>query len=123
MLTSVLVYERVEPTISSRRRPGSILKCSRGLGRLNHLKMDSGLRRNDIAVPGVSGVNTSPLGEKVLEGRMMAPFFTSPFGGEVDPLGSGEGALLSSSKQRPPHPALRADLSSKGRGKKGHNQQ
>jgi hypothetical protein len=46
-------------------------------------------------------------------------FATSPFGGEVDPLGSGEGAFLPHHiKKRPPHPALRADLSPEGRGEK-----
>ena len=48
---------------------------------------------------------------------MSRSFFTSPFGGEVDPLGSGEGAFPKHRvKTRPPHPALRADLSPKGRG-------
>jgi hypothetical protein len=44
------------------------------------------------------------------------PPFTSPFGGEVDPLGSGEGAFakLNASK-RPPHPSP-AGPSPKGRG-------
>lgn len=41
--------------------------------------------------------------------------FTSPFGGEVDPLGSGEGACLEpGAKARPHYPALCADLSPKG---------
>jgi len=43
---------------------------------------------------------------------------TSPFGGEVAPLGAGEGAFIQSGvRARPPHPSLRADLSPKGRGK------
>ncbi|MDB5530020.1 MAG: hypothetical protein JWR51_3123, partial [Devosia sp.] len=43
--------------------------------------------------------------------------FTSPFGGEVDPLGSGEGAFSRLGVWgKPPHPSLRADLSPKGRG-------
>src|SRR3546814_2832791 len=42
-------------------------------------------------------------------------FRSSPFGGEVDPLGSGEGAFTGcGAGGRPPHPALRADLSPKG---------
>ena len=44
-------------------------------------------------------------------------FFTSPFGGEVDTLGSDEGGFPTRlTKKRPPHPALRADLSPEGRG-------
>jgi hypothetical protein len=42
---------------------------------------------------------------------------TSPFGGEVAPLGAGEGAFPPHrAKTRAPHPALRADLSPRGRG-------
>jgi len=45
------------------------------------------------------------------------PSFTSPFGGEVDPLGAGEGVFPTHRiRQRPSHPALRADLSPEGRG-------
>ena len=41
--------------------------------------------------------------------------FTSPFGEEVDRLRSGEGAFTGFDvSERPPHPALRADLSPKG---------
>jgi hypothetical protein len=44
--------------------------------------------------------------------------FTSPFGGEVDLRSkAGEGAFPTHrARQSPPHPALRADLSPKGRG-------
>ena len=46
------------------------------------------------------------------------PLFTSPFGGEVAPLGAGEWAFPKTDAwARPPHPSLRADLSPKGRGK------
>jgi len=45
--------------------------------------------------------------------------FTSPFGGEVAPLGASEGAFpRHRARQRPPHTSLRADLSPKGRGEK-----
>ena len=48
---------------------------------------------------------------------MVYPFFTSPFGGDVGPSGSGEGAFpIHLTKKRPPHPALRADLSPERRG-------
>jgi len=40
---------------------------------------------------------------------------TSPSGGEVAPLGAGEGAFSNfRAEARPPHPSLRADLSPKG---------
>ena len=52
-----------------------------------------------------------------LEGSWFEPLLTSPFRGEVDPLGSGEGAFHAHrTEKRPPHPALRADLSPEGRG-------
>jgi release factor glutamine methyltransferase len=55
-----------------------------------------------------------------LEGSWFEPLFTSPSGGEVDPLGSGEGAFPSHvTQERPPHPTLRADLSPEGRGEEG----
>jgi hypothetical protein len=42
-------------------------------------------------------------------------------GGEVAPLGAGEGAFFQiGASQRPPHPSLRADLSPKGRGEDSH---
>ena len=45
----------------------------------------------------------------------MRSAFTSPFGGEVDPSGSGERAFgPRGACGRPPHPALRADLSPQG---------
>lgn len=50
---------------------------------------------------------------------MVLAFFTSPSGGEVAPLGAGEGAFPQHlTQKRPPHPSLRSDLSPKGRGKK-----
>gem|GEM_PF-2305935 len=40
---------------------------------------------------------------------------TSHSGGEVAPLGAGEGAFSNfGARARPPHPSLRADLSPKG---------
>ena len=58
-------------------------------------------------------------------------YFTSPFGGEVAPLGAGEGAFSTHRTQtRPPHPnrirkrefgELRADLSPEGRGEKARS--
>ena len=48
--------------------------------------------------------------------QFQAQAATSPFGGEVDLQGrAGEGAFPSR-QTRPPHPALRADLSPRGRG-------
>ncbi|KFC62540.1 hypothetical protein FF80_03635 [Devosia sp. LC5] len=46
------------------------------------------------------------------------PLFTSPFGGEVDPLGSGEGAFPKhrARKKAPSPVGFAADLSPKGRG-------
>jgi release factor glutamine methyltransferase len=52
-----------------------------------------------------------------LNGSWFEPLFTSPSEGEVDPLGSGEGAFDTHvTQERPPRPALRADLSPEGRG-------
>ncbi len=48
------------------------------------------------------------------QGVASEALFTSPFGGEVDPFGSGEGAFTGyRAWGRPPHPAP-ADLSPQG---------
>nr|WP_240230756.1 peptide chain release factor N(5)-glutamine methyltransferase [Devosia sp. JXJ CY 41] len=55
-----------------------------------------------------------------LLGSWFEPLLTSPFGGEVDPLGSGEGVYPTRrAEKRPPHPSLRADLAPEGRGEGG----
>ena len=48
--------------MSSRRRPGSILRFIRAQGELDYLKMDSGLRRNDTVFGGHASIANAPQG-------------------------------------------------------------